>query len=452
MNVCVINGSPKGNYSITLQTLLFIGNNNPSDNFTYLSPGAKIKQYEKDFSACKETIEVADLIIFSYPVYTFIVPAQLHRFIELMKEQGVNIKGKYVTQVSTSKHFYDVTAHNFIRDNVGDFGAKYIKGLSADMDDLLKEKGQKEALSFYKYVSWCVKEDIYEKNERTFEKKETLETDVPAAVKKDQGKTVVLVADLSEGDIKLKQMIDRFTAVMPYEIRLVNIREFPFMGGCISCFNCATTGKCIYKDGFDSFLRENIQTGNAIVIAFSVKDHSMGSLFKTYDDRQFCNGHRTVTMGMPFAYLVNGNLSEEENLRTIIDARAEVGGNFLAGVATNEYAPNEEIDSMAKKLKYAMDNSYVQPSNFYGVGGIRIFRDLIWLMQGMMRADHKFFKSHGQYDFPQKKKGTLIKMYLVGSLISNPKVKAKLGNKMNEGMIGPYKKIVDGKVKKEKET
>ncbi len=445
MNVCVLNGSPKGKYSITLQTLLFIKNNNTCDNFTILSPGALIKQYEKDFSSCKETLEAADLIIFSYPVYTFIVPAQLHRFIELMKEQGVNIKGKFVTQVSTSKHFYDVTAHNFIRDNAFDLGAKYIKGLSADMDDLLKEKGQNDALSFYKYVSWCVREDIYEKHGPVLTKKDTLEATVGEPVKKDSGKTIVIVADLSKDDIKLKQMIDRFTAKMPYETRLVNIREFPFMGGCISCFNCATTGKCIYKDGFDSFLRENIQTGDAIVIAFTVKDHSMGSLFKTYDDRQFCNGHRTVTMGMPFGYLVSGNLSEEENLRTIIDARAEVGGNFLAGVATNEYSPDEEIDTLVKRLKYAMENKYVQPSNFYGVGGIRIFRDLIWLMQGMMKADHKFFKSHGQYDFPQKKRGTLIKMYLVGSLISNPKVKAKLGNKMNEGMIGPYKKIVDGK-------
>jgi hypothetical protein len=74
---------------------------------------------------------------------------------------------------------------------------------------------------------------------------------------------------------------------------------------------------------------------------------------------------------------------------------------------------------------------------------MKIFRDLIWLMQGMMRADHKFYKAHGQYDFPQQKRGTMLKMYLVGSLLANPKLKAKLGNKMNEGMIAPYKKVLD---------
>ena len=71
---------------------------------------------------------------------------------------------------------------------------------------------------------------------------------------------------------------------------------------------------------------------------------------------------------------------------------------------------------------------------------MKIFRDLIWLMQGMMRADHRFYKSHGQYDFPQKKRGTMMKMYLVGALMSNEKLMKKAGSKVKEGMIAPYKK------------
>jgi hypothetical protein len=37
----------------------------------------------------------------------------------------------------------------------------------------------------------------------------------------------------------------------------------------------------------------------------------------------------------------------------------------------------------------------------------------------------------------------MLKMYLVGGLIANPKIKAKMGNAMNEGMIAPYKKVLD---------
>ena len=56
---------------------------------------------------------------------------------------------------------------------------------------------------------------------------------------------------------------------------------------------------------------------------------------------------------------------------------------------------------------------------------------------------YKFFKSHGQYDFPQKKWWTSWMMYLVGGMMNNPKLKRKLGGKMSEGMIAPYKKVVD---------
>ncbi len=40
-------------------------------------------------------------------------------------------------------------------------------------------------------------------------------------------------------------------------------------------------------------------------------------------------------------------------------------------------------------------------------------------------------------------------MYLVGMLLSNEKILNKMGNKMNEGMIAPYKKMFE-KMDKEK--
>jgi len=34
-------------------------------------------------------------------------------------------------------------------------------------------------------------------------------------------------------------------------------------------------------------------------------------------------------------------------------------------------------------------------------------------------------------------------MYILGTLISSPKPKSEIGNKMNESMIAPYRKIVE---------
>ncbi len=367
MRVLVLNGSPKGEYSITLQTLLYLEKNFPEHEFQYLHVGRLIRPLEKDFSAAAEAIRDADLLIFSYPVYTFIAPSQLHRFIEIFKASGLDVAGKFVTQITTSKHFYDVTAHKYIQENCQDLGLKYIKGLSADMDDLLTEKGQKEAKEFFKYVCWNMEHDIYETIPQPAAAAKHLSVSAVSSEPDKKDGDVVIVTDCAGDDKQLKDMIDRFRAVLRYKSRVVNIAEYPFKGGCLGCFNCAATGKCVYKDGFDDFLRNNIQVADAIVYAFSIKDHSMGSVFKKYDDRQFCNGHRPVTMGKPIAYLISGNYPAEANLQTIIESRSEVGGNFLAGVACDEVNPDAEIDRIAARLDYAISHKYIQPKNFYGV-------------------------------------------------------------------------------------
>ena len=349
MNILVLNGSPKGDYSITLHTVLYLQALYPQDDFEILHVGQKIRSFEKDFSEAKTAIENADVLLFSYPVYTFIAPYQLQRFVELMKQNDVVVDGKIATQVTTSKHFYDVTAHRYIQDNVQEMGMKYIRGLSADMEDLPTAKGQEDAQKFWAHFHWCVEQGIFEpcylKNTAPVHKA----IEIPASVDKQAG-DVVIVADLTSDNKQLSDMIARFQAKLSVTSRIVNIQEYPFKGGCIGCFNCATDGICIYKDGFDAFLRDEIQKADAIIYAFTIKDHSMGTRFKMYDDRQFCNGHRTVTMGMPIGYLISGNYSQEQNLQMILEGRAQVGGNILTGIATDEYNPNETIDQMAVSL------------------------------------------------------------------------------------------------------
>lgn len=442
MKIVVVNGSPKGKYSITLQTVRYLEIKYPDHEFSVIHAGQKIKTLEKDFSKAPDLLESADAILFSYPVYTFLAPSQLHRFIELMKENGVNVKDKYATQISTSKHFYDITAHKYIEENSLDMGMKYIRGLSADMEDLLEEKGRKDAEKFFERFLWSVAEKVY-----TIAPSSELTYDcVPATLYetnkgKNKGKDIIILTDETEKNSNLSRMIARFQSVFSYETRIVNISEYPLAGGCLGCFRCAVSEKCVYKDGFDKFLRENIQKADAIVYAFRISDHSMGSRFKMYDDRNFCNGHRTVTVGMPVGYLVSGNYSAENNLRTVIEARCETGGNFLSGVATDEYDTDKQIDDLAKSLTFALETKHTAPQNFWGVGGMKIFRDLIYQMRGMMRSDHKFYKKQGIYDFPQKKKGKTLMMYGVGMMLSNEKILSKMGNKMNEGMLMPYEQL-----------
>lgn len=444
MKILVLNASPKGKNSTTVHTALYLQALHPEHEFTFISVGQRIKSYEKDFTPLRIELEKADLLLFSYPVYTFIAPYQLHRLIELIKADGIDLSGKFSTQITTSKHFYDVTAHRYVEENCLDLGLKVVRGLSADMDDLLTEKGQREARNFFEQLLFSCAHGLFVTPSAKAPKREKVVyqpglTSTPMV----KGKDVVIVTNHAPYDENLANMIADFRAALPFESRIVNLREFPFAGGCLGCFGCAITGKCVHKDGFDDFLRTEIQSADAFVYAFSISDHYTHSSFKCYDDRQFCNGHRTVTHGTPIAYLISGDYQYESNLRMIVEGRSEVGGNYLCGVATDEGNTAADIQALADSLVFALEKKLSRPANFYGVGGMKIFRDLIYVMQGMMKADHRFYKEHGIYDFPQKQKKRILQMKLMGAMMAIPSVQRKLKGQMNQYIIGPYEKVIE---------
>ncbi len=440
MKILFVNGSPRGRFSVTLQTCLYLEKRFPQHRFQYLNAGTGLQGFEKDMRPAAQAMQQAELIIFAYPVYAFLVPSQLHRFLELLRERGIPLRGKAVTQLSTSKHFYDVTAHRFMEANFHDLGMRVIHGLSADMEDLLSERGQREAEQFLSYAVYCAENGIFEPAPPAPQAPQAPYVScLEGCAEKQDGFEAVVVADLREGDEGLRALIRDFRASFPYRTRFVNLADFPFQGGCLGCLRCATDGKCVYRDGFDAFLREKIQSADAILYAFTLRGHSMGSRFKMYDDRQFCNGHRTVAEGKPFGYLVNGDLAGEDNLRTVLEARASVGGSFLAGFASDA----EGIRALALRLAFALEHGYNPPRSFYGVGGMKIFRDLVWLMRGMMRADHLYYKSHGLYDFPQRRWPRMLGLSVLGALMRSARVRRVIGDRMNEGMLAPYKKVLD---------
>ena len=406
--------------------------------------GQRIRAYEKDFAPVRTALEEADLVLFCYPVYTFIASSQLHRLMELIKADGVDLSGKLASQITTSKHFYDVTAHRWLEENCCDLGMRVIRGLSADMEDLLSARGQEEARMFFdQLVFSCAHGPFVAPSPRAPRRDTPVYRPVLPAAAKTRDRDVVIVTNCADDDENLAGMIADFRAALPCESRVVNIRQFPFDGGCLGCFGCAITGKCVYKDGFDDFLRNTIQSADGFVYAFTISGHYTHSSFKCFDDRQFCNGHRTVTHGKPIAYLISGDYRYESNLQMIVEGRAEVGGNYLCGVATDEGDTTAALEGLAENLTFAMDHSLRRPANFYGVGGMKIFRDLIYVMQGLMKADHKFYKAHGIYDFPQKQHARIWQMRLVGALLAVPSIQRKAKGKMTEAMIGPYRHVVE---------
>ncbi|MEA1883612.1 MAG: iron-sulfur protein [Thermotogota bacterium] len=453
MKVTVFNGSPKGKHSVTYQSIRYLEVKYNEFEIKSFNVGQEIKKITTDrgsFDTIMESVKESQLIIWCYPVYTFLTPYQVVKFNELIFERHAEdaFKEKFATQISTSKHFYDITAHDYVKSITADLGMTHLYGHMADMDDLLTEKGQKRLEDFGKEIIFKIDNNMVDFPEKAnSEKPQLLEDKKIKPVQKIKGdKNVILLTDNKEEDSNLTKMITWLVESVPYDIKIVNLNDMKFQGGCLGCFKCAANGKCIYTDGFDKFHKENVLHSDCVIYAADINRHWFNAVWKCYDDRQFYNGHRTSSHGNGIGYLISGNLSEEHNLRTILEARSEVGGLYLTDIVTDESDTEtviERINQMAKKITFFLENRPERPRNFYGTGGMKIFRDLIYVMRGLMKEDHKFYKREGLYDdFPQRQKKRILFMQLIGFLLRSKKMGPKIDAMMKEKILEPYEKIL----------
>lgn len=458
MKIAVLNSSPKGPYSLTLQSARYMQKHFPSLEFEFFHIGQRIKALEKDpraFQAVLAAVEQSDLVLWCYPVYTFLVPYQLVKFIDLVFERRAEgaFQGKYTAQLSTSKHFYDHTAYNYLHQLCEDLGMKHLPGHCADMDDLTTEQGRTLLCTFAAELQRSV--ESHEAVARKF--LPTVWTPrpyTPASTQSDQGlplhlageSRVVLLTDNTDPHSNLGRMIEVYRQFLGDKLHTINIAEFPFQGGCLGCFHCAFEGKCAYQDGFDEFHRNNILSADCLIVAATIRRHWFNPVWKCYDDRQFYNGHRTSLMGKPIGYILSGPLRQEANLRQVLEARCEVGHMYLLDIVTDEYEGDEEItallEGLARKTAWALEERPQRPVSFLGVGGLKIFRDLIYVMRGLMQEDHKFYKAHGFYDFPQQQVGKILQGQLLGLLLKSKQGRKKMSVQMRQEMLKRYEDII----------
>jgi NAD(P)H-dependent FMN reductase len=134
MKIVVLNGSPKGKMSFSLQYVDYVKQFHSQHEWIVIDVARKMKKLEKrdiEFQKVIEEIKSADGILWSFGLYVLCVPSQLMRFIELITERKVKdaFKGKYTGIISSSIHYYDHTAHQYLRAECEDLGMKFIDGI-----------------------------------------------------------------------------------------------------------------------------------------------------------------------------------------------------------------------------------------------------------------------------------------------------------------------------------
>lgn len=457
MKIIVLNGSPKGELSVTMQSVAYLAKIYPQHEFTVLHIAQRIKHLEKNRAAFDDVIEqvrAADAVLWGFSLYILIVHASYKRFIELISERGAQeaFAGKYTAALSTSIHFFDHTAHNYIHGICDDLGMRFVDSFSADMYDLVKEEGQQQLIRFGRQFLEAIETQAPTQRQyppltyREF----TYQPELPPHPAATAGKKVVILHDENDADSNLAQMVARCRSAFAGEVTVVNIHDIDIKGGCLGCVECGAANQCIYtgKDGYIEFYTETVMTADVLVYAGRMVDRYLSSRWKLFFDRIFFNTHTPVLVGKQIALVVSGPLGQVPNLMEIFGGFFEFQSANLVGVVSDEYGDSATLDGlldqlMARALAYAIAD-YRRPQTFLGVGGMKIFRDDIYgRLRMVFRADHEAYKQNGLYKtFPQADFGTTMLNTFVTPVVNLPPIREKFDKALKQQMVQPHQQVV----------
>ncbi len=457
MKIVVLNGSPKGDLSITLQYVHYLQKTNPACAFQVYNIAQQIRKIENDQSFFNEIIDQvrqADGVLWAFPLYILIVHAHYKRFIELVFERGAQqaFAGKYAAALSTSIHFFDHTAHNYMHGICDDLEMRYVECFSADMKDLMEEKGRRQLEHFGRQFLEAVEAHRpYQRRYPALQPRAFAYQPGPApAPVETNGKKVVIVHDGARPGSNIDRMVARCRESFRGDVTVFDLNEIDIKASCQGCLRCGASYHCAFegKDGFIDFYRAQVMAADIIVYAGTVVDRYLSTRWKAFFDRSFFNTHTPKLIDKQVALVISGPYSQLPNLNEILMGYIEFQMAHLVGVVSDEYGGSEEIDILIDTLMRSALSQAVQgssrPMTFLGIGGLKIFRDDIWgSIRMVFPADHNAYKRLGVYQsFPQHDVGQRLLNLIIIPLLSIPKMREEFNRRMIQEMVRPLQNVV----------
>lgn len=462
MKITVLNGSPKGELSVTMQYVAYLAKLYPQHEFNILHIAQRLRKLETDRKAFDEVIgqvRSSDGVLWGFPLYILHVHGNYKRFIELVYERNVAeaFRGKYTAAISTSIHFFDHTAHNYIHAICDDLEMRFVDSFAPHMGDLMNEKGRQQLATFGRQFLESIQNQVPTQRQFLPLKTNSLpyQPVLPPNPVSTQGKKIVILHDGKQEDNNLAKMVRRCRSAFSGEVQVINIYDIEIKSSCIGCLKCGSNNVCSFtgKDSYIEFYRSTVMTADVLVYAGEMVDRFLSARWKIFFDRIFFNTHTPVLVGKQIALVVSGPLSQEPNLMEVFRGFYEFQGANLVGAVSDEVdclagGGSAELDRlldqlMARAVLYA-HNGYRRPQTFLGVGGMKIFRDEMYgPLRMIFPADHRAYQKSGLYKtFPQADFNTMMRNTFGMPVLSLPSIRKGFDKMLKTQMVMPFQQVV----------
>lgn len=429
MKITIFNGSPKADMSVTMQYVnyaikRFAGHDYEIFNVT--RDLGKITDGSKLLDDMMNSVRTSTLVIWAFPVFGLLVPAEYKKFIELVWERHLEgaFAGKYAAAISTSIHFLDNYARYYINAVSDDLDMKYLGDFFADSGTLLDEGGRTNFEAFFADLLQRAADQVavcktYQPaGQPAFEYSAS-----PRAVPGIEGdKKVVILHNDAGGINNLSGMTARFKQCFKAEPEVIPLKGL-IRRGCMECYKCTMSNKCVFDgiDGFSDAYFKKVREADIVVFADTIHDRHLSSEFKYFVDRCFVVNHQPRLPGKKVGFILSGPLDQMVTLRHALEAWVEANEGVVAGIVSDSCRDSAAIDAqianLAQNLSAYSRNGYAKPGSFETVGTRKIYRDAVWgELRKVFVSDHKYYKKHNYYDFPQRSLALRLENIMMSAL------------------------------------
>ncbi len=441
--------------SVTMQYVLWLKKKLPQHEFTILNVCQEVRKLEDDeqaFQTVLDSVATSDGVLWAFPVYYMLAHAHYKRFIELvLARDGDAFKGKYAAILTTSIHFFDHTAHDYVNGICDDLGMKFVGSYSAAMDDLLKKEERDRLLLFADGFFHAIENGVAtpRKFPPVVHNPLAYNASLPAENYDSVGKNIVIVSDADDPTSNLAKMVSRLQDCLQVKAAVINLHEINIKGACLGCCQCGLDNVCVYKNADDVYeVYQKLMAADVVIVAGSVHDRWLSSCWKLFMDRGFFMNHIPLFSGKQMGCLVSGPLGQLATLRQVLEAYAEGHEANLVDIVADECASSQELDRLldgfAGRLVDCAATGYVRPPTFISVAGRKLMRDEIWAeLRFVFKKDHRYFKTHGLYDFPKRSLRTRLFELYISVLLLIPAFRREFRKRIKEEMVKPLQKVVE---------
>lgn len=186
---------------------------------------------------------------------------------------------KYTASFSTSIHFFDYTAHNYIQGICEDLGMHFVRSFSAEMQDLMDAQERQNLKDFMENVIYAFKNKVH--TSRVFPKLKQTELkyksdDIVEDIADSDNIKLVILTDTESMSDNLQNMVKRFQANFSKDPEIIDLTRIKIAGGCLGCVKCGMDNECVYdgKDDVRSVYEDKLKKADIIVFAQKLTRYS----------------------------------------------------------------------------------------------------------------------------------------------------------------------------------